>query len=141
MMPDMNGYEVCQQLKADAATRDIPVIFLTALTDMEDEKKGLELGAVDYITKPVIPPIVMARINTHLALKATFDLEAENRWLLATVKTQAKEIRALEKHYPGISAVNRDEKGRLVLPEFSEAEMRELFSDCEQRYGVKLTSP
>jgi putative two-component system response regulator len=66
MMPGMDGYEVCRQLKSDAATRDIPVIFLTARTGMEDEKHGLELGAVDYITKPISPPIVMARVKTTL---------------------------------------------------------------------------
>src|SRR3990167_2850537 len=63
MMPGMDGYEVCRQLKASAATRDIPVIFLTARADTEDERKGFELGAVDYITKPVSPPIVQARLH------------------------------------------------------------------------------
>jgi CheY-like chemotaxis protein len=61
MMPGMSGYEVCEQLKADPATQRIPVIFLTAMTATEDEKKGLDLGAADYITKPISPPILMAR--------------------------------------------------------------------------------
>jgi adenylate cyclase len=69
MMPDMDGYEVCRRLKADPKTRDIPIIFVTAKSDESDETKGLQLGAVDYITKPVSPPIVRARINTHLTLK------------------------------------------------------------------------
>lgn len=69
MMPGMDGYEVCRQLKSDPATRDIPVIFLTAKSESEDERAGLELGAVDYISKPVVPPVVLARIRTHLALK------------------------------------------------------------------------
>ena len=73
MMPGIDGYEVCRRLKADPATRDIPVIFLTAKTEVEDEKKGFELGAVDYITKPVSPPIVMARVHTQLTLKASAD--------------------------------------------------------------------
>lgn len=68
MMPGLNGYDVCQQLKVNPDTRDIPVIFVTAMSEMEDEKCGLELGAVDYITKPVSPPIVLARVRTHLAL-------------------------------------------------------------------------
>ena len=68
MMPELNGYDVCRQLKANPDTRDIPVIFVTAMNEMEDEKLGLELGAVDYITKPVSPPIVLARLRTHLAL-------------------------------------------------------------------------
>ncbi len=62
MMPEMDGYEVCARLKADAATRDIPVIFLTARSEMADEQKGFDLGAVDYITKPISPPIVLARV-------------------------------------------------------------------------------
>src|SRR5215472_5839848 len=73
MMPVMSGYEVCQQLKADASTAEIPVIFLTAMTETEDEKKGFELGAVDYITKPISPPIVLARVKAHLHIKATAD--------------------------------------------------------------------
>jgi len=73
MMPEMNGYEVCERLKADERTRDIPVIFLTARTEMEDEEKGLKLGAVDYIAKPISPPILLARVETHLKLKASHD--------------------------------------------------------------------
>jgi len=69
MMPEMDGYEVCRHLKADEATRDIPVIFITAMGETSDETKGLEVGAVDYITKPISPPIVQARVKTHLALK------------------------------------------------------------------------
>ncbi|WAF87851.1 two-component system response regulator [Metapseudomonas otitidis] len=68
MMPGMTGHEVCQQLKSDPATREIPVIFVTALADTEDEAKGFEVGAVDYITKPVSPAIVKARVRTHLSL-------------------------------------------------------------------------
>ena len=73
MMPGMDGYEVCLRLKRNPETMNIPVIFLTARTEMADEKKGLELGAVDYITKPVSPPILMARVKSHLALKAMAD--------------------------------------------------------------------
>jgi CheY-like chemotaxis protein len=69
MMPEMDGYEVCRRLKADDATRDIPVIFVTAMVDTSDETKGLEVGAVDYLTKPISPPIVQARVKTHLALR------------------------------------------------------------------------
>ena len=57
MMPDLDGYQVCERLKADPGTRDIPVIFLTAKTEVEDEQHGLALGAVDYITKPISPPL------------------------------------------------------------------------------------
>ncbi len=69
MMPGMDGYEVIDRLKADERTRDIPVIFVTALGEAEDEAKGLNLGAIDYITKPFSPSIVKARIGNHLALR------------------------------------------------------------------------
>lgn len=68
MMPGMDGYEVCRKLKEDPLTRRIPVIFITARSEMEDERRGLQLGAVDYIVKPISPPIVEARVATHLAL-------------------------------------------------------------------------
>jgi len=66
----MDGYEVLRRLRKDPATTDIPVIFLTALTSPEEEQHGLDLGAVDYITKPISPPIVLARVHTHLERSA-----------------------------------------------------------------------
>ena len=69
MMPEMDGFEVCRQLKKDSETRDIPVIFVTAMGQEEDETKGLELGAVDYITKPIGPAVVEARVRAHVALR------------------------------------------------------------------------
>ena len=66
MMPDMTGHEVCRRLKADPASAAIPVIFVTALSDTADELAGFAAGAVDYITKPVSPPVVKARVRTHL---------------------------------------------------------------------------
>ncbi len=69
MMPDMDGYEICRQLKENGATKDIPVIFITALDSNDDEEIGLSLGAVDYIVKPIKFPIAFARINTQLQLK------------------------------------------------------------------------
>jgi adenylate cyclase len=69
MMPEMDGYEVCRQLQDDERTRRIPVIFVTAKSEVEDEAQGFGLGAVDYITKPVSPAIVLARVRTQLALK------------------------------------------------------------------------
>jgi len=68
MMPDMNGYEVCKKLKENADTKDIPVIFVTAKGDIDDETYGFEVGAVDYISKPISAPIVRARVKNHLAL-------------------------------------------------------------------------
>ena len=72
-MPDLDGYEVCRRLKSLEFVSEIPVIFLTAKDAVEDEERGLELGAVDYITKPFSLPIVRARIKTHLELKARQD--------------------------------------------------------------------
>lgn len=69
IMPGMDGYEVCRQLKADPATRDIPVMFISAMSETADETRGLDLGAVDYITKPISAPILQARVRTHLALR------------------------------------------------------------------------
>ena len=68
MMPHMDGYAVCRALKADAATASIPVIFITALADSQDETAGFDVGGVDYLTKPVSPPVVRARVRTHLSL-------------------------------------------------------------------------
>ncbi len=97
MMPGMDGYEVCRQLKAEAATRDIPVIFLTAKTQVEDEQRGFELGAVDYITKPISPPIVLARVRTQLMLKATADfLRDKNAFLEQEVDKRTREVMAIQ---------------------------------------------
>ncbi|NMG01319.1 response regulator, partial [Aromatoleum toluolicum] len=76
MMPDMDGYEVLRRLQFNPDTEDIPVIFLTAMSAAEDESIGLELGAVDYITKPINPAIVMARVRNHLQLKRARDFLA-----------------------------------------------------------------
>lgn len=73
-MPGMTGHEVCARLKSDPSTSGIPVIFVTSCDDDEDEQRGLELGAVDYLTKPVNPAIVLARVRTQLVLKRKIDL-------------------------------------------------------------------
>ncbi|WP_114787059.1 response regulator [Vibrio tetraodonis] len=86
MMPEMDGYEVCKRLKADSITADIPIIFVTAMNAEEDETYGLELGAVDYITKPVRPSIVKARIKTQLALYY------QNRHLEKTVQERTESL-------------------------------------------------
>lgn len=73
VMPEMDGYEVCAKLKSDSRTHAIPVIFITAMDHLEDEEKGLNIGAIDYITRPVRPPIVRARVKNHLELKCYRD--------------------------------------------------------------------
>jgi len=97
MMPGMDGYEVCRRLKADAATAGIPVIFLTAKTEVEDEQKGFDVGAVDYITKPISPPIVMARVKTQLTLKAAADfLRDKNAYLQTEVEKRTREVQVIQ---------------------------------------------
>ena len=97
MMPGIDGYEVCRRLKADRATANTPVIFLTAKAEIDDERHGLALGAVDYITKPISPPIVLARIKTHLALKAAADrLRNHNALLEAEVQRRTHIISAIQ---------------------------------------------
>jgi adenylate cyclase len=78
-MPGMDGYEVCRRLKANPATSGIPVIFLTAKTENEDEKQGFEVGAVDYVHKPFSAPIMLARVKTHIALQAALRQAQESQ--------------------------------------------------------------
>lgn len=97
MMPGIDGYEVCMQLKANSLTRDIPIIFLTAKSEVEDETYGLELGAADYIAKPISPPIVLARVKTHLEIKRVQDfLRDQNEFLDAEVQKRTAEVMALQ---------------------------------------------
>lgn len=97
MMPGMDGYEVLARLKADAGTESIPVIFLTAKSEVEDEERGLLLGAVDYITKPISPPIVLVRVATHLHLKTVADfLRDKSAFLQAEVARRTEELQAIQ---------------------------------------------
>lgn len=97
MMPEMDGYEVCRRLKGDPATREIPIIFLTAKNHVEDETLGFSLGAVDYITKPISPPIVLARVKTQLQLKRAQDfLRDQNAYLESEVRRRTAEVVALQ---------------------------------------------
>ena len=102
LMPDMNGYTVCSQLKSDDSTKDIPVIFVTSQGDSLDEEKGLALGAVDYIRKPFVPSLVRARVRTHLELKQhrdnlnnlvrerTQELESNRQFIISALATLAE---------------------------------------------------
>lgn len=92
MMPGMDGYEVFKRLRADAATGDIPVIFVTAMDSAEAEIRGLDVGAVDYIAKPIVPPILMARVNIQLELKQARDwLKDHNSYLEGELKRRLHE--------------------------------------------------
>ncbi|MBV6320669.1 two-component system response regulator [Duganella violaceipulchra] len=97
MMPGMSGYDVCKALKANPATRDIPVIFVTAMSEAVDEQLGLSLGAADYITKPISAPIVQARIKTQLSMKRVHDfLRDQNSFLETEIEKRTREIVALQ---------------------------------------------
>ncbi len=97
MMPEMDGYEVCLQLKADPRTAHIPIIFLTAKSQIEDEQKGFDVGAVDYILKPISPPILMSRVRNHLKLKhAMEELAQQNTVLEDKVKARTHELESLQ---------------------------------------------
>jgi putative two-component system response regulator len=120
MMPGMSGYEVLEQLRASPVTREIPVIFTTAMTATEDEQHGLALGAVDYITKPLRPAIVLARVRTHLELKlarerlridnAALELEIGRR-MRENVIVQEVTIRALAR----LAETRDNETGNHIL--------------------------
>src|SRR5438046_5862400 len=93
MMPEMDGYEVCTRLKLDPETRDIPVIFLTGQTEVEDETKGFDVGAVDYIHKPFSPAVVKARVQTHLVLRGVREQLARQ---LLTIQKELETARQIQ---------------------------------------------
>ena len=92
MMPEMDGYEVCTRLKAAPETRDIPVIFLTGQTEIEDETRGFEVGAVDYIHKPFSPAVVKARVQTHLVLRGIREQLAQQLLAIRSELETARQI-------------------------------------------------
>ena len=92
MMPEMDGYEVCRRLKDDERTAEIPVIFVTARAEDHDETRGFEVGGVDYITKPVSPAILKARVATHLLLKDTMNRHRETAEELGRLNSVVKRI-------------------------------------------------
>lgn len=97
MMPEMDGFEVCRRLKENFVTADIPVLFLTAKNSPEDEEKGFEVGAIDFIHKPISPPVVNARIKTHIKIKQWSDmLESKNEWLEAEVQRRLNEVHKMQ---------------------------------------------
>lgn len=96
-MPDIDGYEVCRQLMNNPVTASIPVIFLTSRNDELDEQLGFDAGAVDYIAKPISPPLVLTRIRNHLALKAASDfLRDRNSYLEQEVRRRTRELSLIQ---------------------------------------------
>jgi signal transduction histidine kinase len=136
LMPGINGFETCRRLKADAATRDIPVIFMTALTNPEDKVRGFEVGAVDYVTKPLGQEEVLARITTHLRLRElTRSLQEQTRQLEA--RNQVERVRLLE-------AVGQQRKQLRALTrkltEVQETERKQLARELHDELGQMLTA-
>lgn len=124
MMPEMDGFEVCRKIKENENTKDIPVIFVTAKDEVSDEAKGFEIGGIDYITKPVTPSIVLARIKTHLELKsANEDLKNQNAILDQKIKKRRMELKASQLEAVerlGLAAEYRDEETGQHIKRISE---------------------
>ena len=136
MMPEIDGYEVCRQLKANPATAEIPVIFLSALTETKDKVQGLDLGAVDYVTKPFQPDEVIARVNTHLTIyRLNKKLQEANDLLEERVKkrtTQLEELnRAYQRFVPRefLNLLMKESILDVILGDQTAQQMTVLFSD------------
>src|ERR1019366_1027510 len=97
MMPKIDGYEICRRLKANPKLSDVPVIFITSKTDIEDEERGFSVGASDFIHKPISAPIVTARVKTHIKIKFMLDfLKFENTHLQKNAENSSSELATLK---------------------------------------------
>jgi len=97
MMPGIDGFEICRRLKANSRLADVPVIFITSKTDIEDEERGFSVGASDFIHKPISAPIVSARVKTHIKIKFLLDfLKAENTHLQKHAEHSTSEMAILK---------------------------------------------
>ncbi len=160
LMPGLDGFETCRRLKATEATRDIPVIFMTALARTEDKVKGFEVGAVDYVTKPIDQEEVLARITTHLRIRgATQSLEEkinqltlgnqmEKARLLEAVGEQREQLRALNNRLTAAQEEKQKQLARELHDELGQALTaisinlvaieEELPTECRARLGERL---
>lgn len=160
LMPGLDGFETCRRLKARESTRDIPVIFMTALTRTEDKVKGFEVGAVDYVTKPIDQEEVLARITTHLRHRGlTLDLQEKNRQLehsnrieksrlLEAVREQREQLRALNNRLTAVQEEKQKQLARELHDELGQALTaismnltaieEELPANCEPTIGKRL---
>ncbi len=136
MMPEIDGYEVCRQLKANPATAEIPVIFLSALTETKDKVQGLDLGAVDYVTKPFQPDEVIARVNTHLTIyRLNKKLQEANDLLEERVKKRTAQLEELNRAYQRfvprefLNLLMKESILDVILGDQTALQMTVLFSD------------
>ncbi len=136
LMPDMDGLETCRQLKANETTKDIPVIFMTSLTGMEDKVKGFEVGAVDYVTKPLHQEEMLARIKTHLRVQdLTVSLQEKNKQLEMSSRVEKERLfEAVSQQRLQLRTLNQK------LTAVQEAERKQLARELHDEMGQALTA-
>lgn len=146
MMPQMDGYAVMQKLKADPATRDIPVIFVTAMNQADDEERGLQCGAVDYITKPISPPVVLARVATQLELKRARDvLHHHNAFLEREIERRMHDNQLIQdvaiRALASLAEARDTDTGKHILRTQSYVEILARHLCKHPRFAAFLTEP
>src|SRR5256884_199214 len=131
MMPGMDGYEVCSRLKADPSTREIPVIFLTGQTGAEDETRGFDVGAVDYVHKPFSPAVAKARVRSHIMLREARAQLAAQLLALNNELEMAREIQLsiLPHSVPGVPGLD------IAARFFPRSEERRVGKECRSRWS------
>jgi two-component system NtrC family sensor kinase len=141
MMPEMDGYEVCKLLKADPKTADIPIIFLTAKNEADDEISGFTLGAVDYITKPIQADVTLARIQRHLAIKKVQDKQRETSEKLRKQLVHMQKISSMGQMTEGVAhEFNNILCGILGYTGISKMIIEDIENDkCKDDLGESLT--
>ena len=136
LMPGIDGFETCRQLKENDATKDVPIIFMTSLTSIEDKIKGFEVGAVDYVTKPLHQEEVLARVKMHLCRRKLIQgLQAQNRQL--KISSQIEKDRLFE------AVTQQREQLRTLntkLTDVQEAERKDLARELHDEMGQSLTA-
>ncbi|WP_374246868.1 HD domain-containing phosphohydrolase [Zoogloea sp.] len=143
-MPDMDGYEVCSRLMNDPLTANIPVIFLTVRNEEMDEQFGFDAGAVDYITKPISPPLVLTRIRNHLTLKAASDfLRDRNSYLEQEVSRRTRELSLIQDAtivaMASLAETRDNETGNHIRRTQSYLRLLARHLQADPRYAAELT--
>ena len=136
LMPGMDGFETCRQFKSLETIKDIPVIFMTSLTSIEDKVKGFEVGAIDYVTKPLNQEEVLARVRTHLRLRdLTLSLQEKNKQLQMSSQVERDRLfEAIDQQREQLCALNQK------LTDVQEAERKQLARELHDEMGQALTA-